>query len=241
MIREEKVTELERKCPYTSFSFWSDKEVDDVYNELLGTDLIYEEVLTGLFGRAKGPEVKNEETGEVITVSRQELKKLYKPLNLREYVFKEVVEAHDKVLTTGFSANAEHVIAIDIETGVTVREMIGESGTGFVEWRFPRDYGGEIFTIHNHPNNTPFSPKDLYYFNKVKQKLFMCVQCHNGTMYSLQKEFGGNFKVVESTFQEAFDKIRNEDRRAYKSFIESGERFVTEISVSLGWKFMKGR
>jgi len=195
-------------------------------------DSVYEEVITGLFGRTKGITVGD------VGVSRKCLKTIYKSMKLKKQVFKKVLEAHNAVLEYGIATGNERVIVIDIATGATVDDQTGTSRR--VEFYIPQDYKGDVITIHNHPNSTPFSPKDLYSFNAVKQTECLIVQCHTGGVYALIKRSAKKYKLSEKALQDRFEIIQDSVIYSDKSFREKGEMFVEELSRIFGWDFKKG-
>jgi len=217
-----------------SMTFMNEESVKALYGKYVASNRMeetYEEVIKNFFGITKGI------TSGDVTVPKEALKKVYKPLNLKGNVFRTILEAHNTILVHGHETGNERVIVIDRHAGEIIADEVGSNGQ--VKWRINKSYKGEIITIHNHPQNTPFSTKDLFTFNDIRQTRIMCVQCHNGAIYSLYKPAQLKYALTEKALQDEINFLRTKNR--YDN-LETGKRdavIIADIVMKFGWIFSK--
>ncbi|MDR0220114.1 MAG: hypothetical protein LBI54_01760 [Lachnospiraceae bacterium] len=142
------------------------------------------------------------------------------------------------VLEYGLKTGNERVIVIDAKTGAIVAD---ETGTpNHVEWLMDTAYKGKIVTVHNHPNNMPFSSLDLYTFGKIRQTLCMGVQGHNGATYALRKTDDIPFTISEDALTSLFRRIGRDQKHINKTYIQKCEISVAFVAKKMRWVFLKG-
>ncbi|MCL2016981.1 MAG: hypothetical protein FWG68_12115 [Defluviitaleaceae bacterium] len=120
-----------------------------------------------------------------VGISVADLAYTYEGVEMGVNVLKEIVNAHNEVLTHGLTEATEMVIAIDLETGKTVAKAYGTETS--VACTFPKNYKGKCVTIHNHLSSNTFSLADISTFSNEQRVDMIIIQGHNGKIYSLQK------------------------------------------------------
>jgi len=224
------------KIPRLNMFEEDDKKKDLPMTDIFTTDTkieaVYDEVLLGLFGGQKKIIIDD------IEISAKELKELYKPMKLSGKVFREVVKAHDAVLTYGKKTANERVIVIDKDTGAIVDDQCGTRNE--VKFYVPLAYKGNLITVHNHPSDNTLSPKDLYTFNDIRQIKCSVVQGHGGSLYAIEKPDCTKYKIKEDYFNEVFDNIIQSNAYKGKPLGIQLERFVITSAPVFKWKYRRG-
>ena len=201
-------------------------------------DIAYDEFLLDLIGGTGGVNVKDEQNGADIVVSRSELGKLYNSLGLKKPVLKKIVGAHATVLEYGLNTGNERVVVIDCKTGAKVADQRGTPSR--VVFRLSKAYKGELVAVHNHPNSTPFSPVDLHTFGSYAQLRCIAVQGHTGKIYALRKTADVEFNHTEKSLGLILTGIAVNPANKSKTDTEIGEIFVEMIAKTMQWEFIVG-
>jgi len=222
---------LEAKAP--SMTFMSKEEVKALYDEHVveyDMDVVYEEVIKGFFGLT----TKGIKSGDVV-VTKESLKELYKPLKLKGKVFREVLKAHDTVLTYGHATGNERVIVIDRDSGDVIDDRVGTpTNVGFY---VPPLYKGKVITLHNHPSSSSFSPKDVSTLNDIRQIECSVIQGHDGSLYYLRKRDFRKNDFTEKRCQETFDVILARPENKSLPFRHKLEVFVRHTATVLNLEY----
>jgi hypothetical protein len=164
------------------------------------------------------------------------IRELYRPLNLEDALLDKVIEAHNIVLKAGQSDGNEHAVTICCDTNTLKRYTSGKQRTVSLLCNPDKKY----FTIHNHPENLPFSPRDLYSFYEGLHHKYLTVQGHNGITYVLYRESNNITTISFNEINELFDRVRDAPVNKDLSQQKIKEISVFLIARKLGWVFFKG-
>ncbi|MCL2049431.1 MAG: hypothetical protein FWG87_11980 [Defluviitaleaceae bacterium] len=176
--------------------------------------------------------------GTANRLKKNKLKKLYSPLNLKPTVLETVVKAHEYVVRKGIETQHEHCVTICGQSGEAYPPRT-DGQPNEVGWFLPPDRKGYI-GVHNHPNNTPFSVRDLQAFMLAKDAKCLAAQAHSGVVYILWREKPDTREMSLVELHNIKDRIREHPKMETKCEYEKSEIFANYIANYMGWKIEKG-
>ncbi|MCL2499645.1 MAG: hypothetical protein FWE90_04820 [Defluviitaleaceae bacterium] len=166
----------------------------------------------------------------------KKIQELYNPLILGDDLIDKIIEAHKTVLKVGKTSNTEYAITICCETNATKIHTIGNHKSVAYLCEPDKSY----IVIHNHPNNTPFSPRDLFSFYSGIHHKSLGVQCHDGTAYIISRGTLNNTAISFDKISEVFDRVRDAPEYINLTLREKREIAIFLIARRQGWVFLKG-
>jgi hypothetical protein len=185
--------------------------------------------------------VKDGNKNPKFTITKKDVKEWYKDLNLKSHVIEAIMQAHKIVLEHGFQTGNERVIAVDNETGEYIANEPGEEIE--VKFSFLPEQVKRLTVIHNHPNNSMFSPRDLYAFGSTQQIQCLVAHGHNSNLCVLRK-YGNNYKTFNyklNALNDFFDDICLSSEYKHMSITEKAELFIRIVSNEMNWDFFVRR
>jgi hypothetical protein len=163
-------------------------------------------------------------------------------------------EAYDGVLEHGKKTGNETLSHVNVADGKDIGIKLNGNSTSVTftpELILHLRYAPErsIISIHNHPNNSSFSPADMDIACRYNSIKAMTVKAHDGTIYSLDIGQGKRYSKTQlnnsfeyfrdQKYDDYYDQVVNKGRDMNDAWKEHSHEIITAMAAINGWDYRR--